>query len=69
MGKRDNRVMHKAQVALGTKVPQYWGLRRFVSMRGIFQLPVALCFDFYYEMPSVGNNSISKKTRKDKDRC
>jgi hypothetical protein len=50
MGKRDNRVMHKAQVALGTKVPQYWGFRKFVSMRGIFQLPVALCFDFYYEM-------------------
>ena len=28
-------------------------------MRGIFQLFVALCFDFYYEMPSVGNNCIS----------
>ena len=42
-------------------------LRRFVLMRGIFQLPVALCSDFYYEKPSVSNNYISKRIRKDKD--
>jgi hypothetical protein len=42
-------------------------LQRFGLMRGNFQLSVALCFDFYYEMPSVGNTRITKRTRRDKD--